>query len=776
VTISAPALAGKVAWATVSAVDVGILNITRFPVPDAAAHFFAQRRLGVDAYDLYGRVIESFEGESATLRFGGDMALLALPQARRPTARVQTVDLFSGPVKLDAKGRAKVDVMVPDFNGTLRVSALVYSDEVYGQGSSESILRAPILAEVSAPRALAPGDRSTVTLDLQNYTGKAGEFSVSLDTTGPIAVSGERRKVALAPEAKSTLTYVLSGTEGFGVGTLKLRVEGGGFAVNREFDVPVRAAWGSVVRSRAQTVQPGASLALGADLAAGLMPGTVSARMTLTTQPPIPFARALQQLLDYPYGCVEQTTTRGYAALLLDADSARRMGFSGLDEETRRKRMEGAFSRLAALQSGNGHFSMWGGSDSAAILTPYITEFLLNAREAGFAVPEAMLQKSLERLSEDLLTGGVPFYSYDASDHLRFAYSAQAGYVLAKVNRAPLGTLRALYDNERGKSLTGLPLMYLGLALAMQGDEARANKAIAEALAKKDARPRWLGDYGSDLRDQSLMLALLRENKRSGGGQDARLLALSRDLQARGAASSYWLSTQEQIALARLGKGLALDADAVFSGQLSVGAQDTAIGADRMLSRDFGFGDLAAGVRFAPKSEGPLFASIDVAGVPRTAPALDETDIVVKRSWYNADGTAWKPGPLKEGQVLVAALSVEVREAMPDALLVDLLPAGLEIENLNLAAPEQWADVTIEGITITDRGEASEIVHEEYRDDRYVAALKLYAGQKAQLFYLVRAVTPGTYVVPPPQVEDMYRPELRGVGRAIPATVTVVQP
>ena len=776
VTLSAPALAGKVAWATVSAVDVGILNITRFPVPDAAAHFFAQRRLGVEAHDLYGRVIESFEGETATLRFGGDMALLALPQARRPTARVQTVDLFSGPVKLDAQGRAKVKVTVPDFNGTLRVSALVYSDDVYGQGSSESILRAPILAEVSAPRALAPGDRSTVTLDLQNYTGKAGEFSVSLDTSGPIAVSGERRKVSLAPEAKSTLTYVLSGTEGFGVGTLKLRVEGGGFTVNREFDVPVRAAWGSVVRSRAQTLQPGASLSLGGDLATGLMPGTVSARMTLTTQPPIPFARALQDLLDYPYGCVEQTTTRGYAALLLDADSAKRMGFTGLDVATRRQRMEGAFSRLAALQSGNGHFSMWGGSDSAAILTPYIAEFLLNAREAGFAVPDAMLQKSLERLSEDLLTGGVPFYSYDASDHLRFAYQAQAGYVLAKVNRAPLGTLRALYDNERGKSLTGLPLMHLGLALAMQGDEARAKKAIAEALAKKDARPRWLGDYGSDVRDQSLMLALLRENKRSGGGQDARLLALSRDLQARVSTSHYWLSTQEQIALARLGKSLALDGQATFSGQLSVGAQDTAISADRMLSRDFGYGDLAAGVRFVPQADAPLFASIDVAGVPRTAPAVDETDIVVKRSWYNPDGTAWKAGPLREGQVLVAALTVEVREAMPDALLVDLLPAGLEIENLNLAPPEQWADVTIEGITITDRGEASEILHEEYRDDRYVAALKLYAGQKAQLFYLVRAVTPGTYVVPPPQVEDMYRPELRGVGRASPATVTVVQP
>ncbi len=777
VTVSAPALAGKTAWATVSAVDVGILNITRFPVPDAAKHFFGQRRLGVDAYDLYGRVIESFEGETATLRFGGDMALLALPQARRPTARVLTVDLFAGPVKLDAKGRATVELMVPDFNGTLRVSAMVFSDRAYGQGSTESVLRAPILAEVSAPRALAPGDRSTVTLDLQNYTGAAGEFTVSMTTTGPIAVAGESRKVKLAADAKTTISYPLTGTEGWGVGTLRLKVEGGGHAVNREFDVPVRAAWGGVTRSRAQTLEPGAALPLNTGIAAGLMPGTVTTRLTVTTQPPIPFAQALEDLLEYPYGCAEQTTTRGYAALLLDAATAQRMGFPGLDEDNRRRRLEGAFSRLAALQGENGHFSMWGGGgDTTPILTPYITEFLLRARDEGFAVPDAMLQKALERLNEDLLTGGVPFYAYDQSDHLKFAYQAHAGLVLAQVNRAPLGTLRALYDNDRDESLTGLPLLQLGLALVRQGDETRGAKAIAEALGKKDERPRWLGDYGSNLRDEALMLALLQENDRSTKTQDARLLALSRDLQARTGAEWYWLSTQEQIALARLGKAMTLDAGRTFAGTVSVGGESTAVAAGRLFSRDFAYGDLAAGVRFVPESDGQLFASIDVAGIPRAAPEPDDSSISVKRTWYNPDGTAWKPGPLREGQVLVAALRIEAREAIPDALVVDLLPAGLEVENLNLSDPEQWADVVVDGVTLSERGGSAEIGHEEYRDDRYVAAVKLYGGQTAQLFYLVRAVTPGTYVVPPPQAEDMYRPELRGVGKAVPATVTVVQP
>src|SRR5690606_26615950 len=118
-------------------------------------------------------VIESFDGGSARLRFGGDAALAALPQARRPTARVQTVDLFSGPVRLDAKGNARVELAMPDFNGTLRVSALVYGDARYGNRDAELLVRAPLVAEAGMPRVMAPGDAATVTLDLANFTGKA---------------------------------------------------------------------------------------------------------------------------------------------------------------------------------------------------------------------------------------------------------------------------------------------------------------------------------------------------------------------------------------------------------------------------------------------------------------------------------------------------------------------------------------------------------------------------------------------------------------------------
>ena len=462
---------------TVSAVDLGIINITRFPVPDAWAHFFAQRRPGVDAYDIYGRVIESFEGETARLKFGGDMALEGLPQAKRPTARVQTVDLFSGLVALDANGAAKIPVRVPDFNGTLRISALVFSADQYGQSSSESILRAPILAEVSAPRALAPGDSSTLTLDLQNFTGRAADFSVAFRTEGPVDIVAPAQKVALPVNGKQTLSYALVGKPGWGVGKVFLKVSGAGQQVNREFEVPVRPAWGGVARSVLQTVAPGQDFQVDAKLAEGLMPDTVEARVSISTSPPIPFAQLLENLLEYPYGCAEQTTSRGFAALLLDAKTASQLGIAGLAAPVRRRRIEATFSRLASLQTSSGHFSFWGGDTQAyPILTPYIAEFLLDARDDGFAVPENMLQKTLERLNEDLLTGSAPFYGYDHRDHLRFAYQAHAGYVLARVNRAPLGTLRAIFDNDRGNAITPLPLLHLGIALDLQGDKARSNR------------------------------------------------------------------------------------------------------------------------------------------------------------------------------------------------------------------------------------------------------------------------------------------------------------
>ncbi|HET9031788.1 MAG TPA: alpha-2-macroglobulin [Dokdonella sp.] len=793
VTVKVPALAGKKAQVTISAVDVGILNITRFGVPDANDWFFAQRRLGVDAYDLYGRVIESFNGGTAKLRYGGDMGLAALPQAKRPTAKVQTVDLFAGPVSLDAQGNATVKLNVPDFNGTLRVSALVFSDEQYGNSDAETVVRADLVAEISTPRVMAPGDQAKVSLDLQNFSGAERAFNIKVEADKPLAISKGERKVTLADKAKTTLEFNLDALEGYGVGKIRVSAEssdkaGDPIRIQREFEMVVRAAWPSVLRSTPQSLDTLDPINLGASSLSGLIDDSVTARLTLSSLPPLPFSAALADLLKYPYGCVEQTTSKGFAALLLDQKTADTLHVEGLDAAARKQRVESAIGRVASMQVGSGHFSMWGGESSVnTFITPYVVEFLLDAREEGFVVPDAVLQKALQRLSDDLLSGGHPYYSYEHSDHLRFADEAWSAFVLARVNRAPLGTLRALFDNERTKSITALPLVHLGIALKLMGDEPRAEKALAEAFAMKVKRPSWLGDYGSDLRDTALMVSLAQRFGMGKPEYGARVFELARSLkvdqrqaeqsQSRwGGSGRIYLSTQEQVAIGRLGKNLIKDGDAVVSGTLAIGDKTTTLSPDRLWSRSFDASELHAGVRLTPKGNPPLYLSTDIAGIPTSAPPVDDSKVFIQRTYYTLDGKPWAVAPLKEGDALIVGLRIEAREAMPDALLVDLLPGGLEIENFNLTDSKQWADVVVGGITLSDRSSAADVQHEEFRDDRYVAALKLDKGQQANVFYLVRAVSPGTYLVPATTVEDMYRPEIRGIGRNPVKTIEVVQP
>lgn len=779
VTVKAAALAGKPAYVTLSAVDVGILNITRFSLPDAVAYFFAQRALGVDAYDLYGRVIESFEGGRAHLRYGGDAMLSALPQARRPTAKVLTVDLFNGPVLLDAKGEAKLKLHVPEFNGSLRVAAMVYGDEHYGSAQTETIVRAPLVVEVSTPRVMAPGDSATLTVDLQNFSGSTREFTVQVSADKPLALDHGIRKITLADKAKTSVSFPLKSLDGFGIGHFRVLAQSGEIKIDRPFEIALRPAYPSVRHSTPRVLAAGESIGIGADAISGLQGESVITRLSLGTLPPLPFGSAVEQLFKYPYGCLEQTTSKAFPLIWLDAATAQKLSIKPMDADKRQRQIDEAFSRLSSFQLQNGNFSMWGGdSEGNEQLTPYVAEFLLDARDTGFKIPETTLQKALSRINDDLLAGGHHFYAYQQPEHLRFANEAYSAYVLARVQRAPLGTLRAIFDNEREKSLTPLPLVHLGIALTLQGDKPRGEKAIAEAYAKVwKPRPDYLGDYGSELRDQALMLALLHEHGMSKPEYDASMIKLAQDYTARKHDGWNHLSTQEMVALFRLGRQLLLSDIPTFSGKLTIGGTSSEIPADKLWSQVFGGDEIRSGISIALSGNAKsIYAMQDVVGFPSKAPAMDDSKVAITRAWFTPTGEPITDATLTEGQTVVVAITLEAKESMPDAMLVDLLPGGLEIENLNLTDAKQWGEVVINDVKLSERGNAAEIVHEEFRDDRYVAAVKLEPGQKAQLFYLLRAVSPGTYAVPPTLVEDMYRPQLRGIGASKPAVIKVVEP
>ena len=128
---------------------------------------------------------------------------------------------------------------------------------------------------------------------------------------------------------------------------------------------------------------------------------------------------------------------------------------------------------------------------------------------------------------------------------------------------------------------------------------------------------------------------------------------------------------------------------------------------------------------------------------------------------------------MREGDGLAVLLSVRAQSDVPDAIVVDLLPGGLELENPGLMDSTQQSELVIAGESISDRLSYRPVQFEEFRDDRYVAALNLNNGNSVELVYLVRAVSPGEFLVPPPQAEDMYRPQIRAIGKSPLTSITV---
>ncbi|HEY8683545.1 MAG TPA: alpha-2-macroglobulin family protein, partial [Rhodanobacter sp.] len=354
VSVQASGLAGRQAFVTLSAVDQGVLNITSYPVPDAWAWMFAKRALGVDAYDLYSRIIEAMDGEEGKLRYGGDMSGKPLPNANRLNPKVQIVDLFAGPVVFDAQGRAKLHMQVPDFNGSLRLAALAWSDSRYGNADSAVIVRAPLVVEPSTPRVMAAGDKARISLDLKNLSGKDGVAKVTVKGDGLVSIDNASRSVALKDGAGTTLSMPVSAGAGVAVAKIDIHAELNDYQVDRHFEFAVRPAWPEVVSTTPMALQGGKPEHLGGAAVAGLLPATVRARVTLSTLPPLPYASALASLFSYPYGCIEQTTSKGYAALIMDGQTAKALGTYAMTDEVRKAAVDSALARIASFQASNG--------------------------------------------------------------------------------------------------------------------------------------------------------------------------------------------------------------------------------------------------------------------------------------------------------------------------------------------------------------------------------------------------------------------------------------
>ncbi|MBL9034910.1 MAG: alpha-2-macroglobulin family protein [Rhodospirillaceae bacterium] len=745
-------LAGSKVYLTVAAVDEGILTLTDFATPDPVEYFFGKKRLQVELRDLYGQLIDGKAGRRGQIREGGDGGL----DQRGAPKNIQMVALYSGLVEVGADGKAAVAFEIPDYNGRLRLMAVAYDEKNVGWAEAGLVVRDPVVAEISAPRFLAPGDKSTLSLSLQNLDGPAGRYEAAITSAGDVQVGQEAAlAVELAPGAGTQARVAILGQR-VGDGVITLSVKGpDGFALERRFSIPVRPANAPVTETLSRRMQPGDALTLSQAALDPYLEGA-TLRASFSTTPNLDVQTILANLEHYPYGCLEQTISRAYP-LLVAGDVAELWSLDDRYKQVDQQQLQKAIRSTLSRQRYDGLFGLWTAYDPAEPwLSAFTMDFLIGAKAKGFAIPESAIESGLDGLRRVAAGEGG-----STSDHDRYgrgpSAQAYASYVLAREGRAKLADLRYAAEQVSRESAPALALAHMGAALAMAGEQQRAAELFDAAIAANERRGSGWWDYGSKLRDLAAIAALIPEAKLP-GLDPTPLLERIADLQG----TDRWLSTQEQVWLL-----LAARANAGKSSGLQLALSDgNEVAQDRDLYLMPAVAALSGGLSVTNRGAAPVYAKATVTGVPKEdLPASDE-GFTITRTIYRTDGTEFDPTQVRQNDLLVVVLSGRASaDVNHQALITDLLPAGFEAEVASLANTRQTSELSW-------LQQQTAPIYTEFRDDRFVAAFDIYdsesgaSNREFNFTYLVRAVTPGDYKLPAPAIEDMYKPTYRGRGTA----------
>jgi uncharacterized protein YfaS (alpha-2-macroglobulin family) len=753
-TTSAPVEGDVVVWA----VDEGVLALTDFATPDPWRFFYAPRRLGVATADFYADLMPDLVAQAPSAPGGGEGEV-----GRRlspvTAERVRTVVLWRGLVRTDAQGQARVGFDVPAYAGRVRVMAAAAAGARFGAGEAPVTVRGPVVVREHFPRFLSPTDEARVPVVVYNNTDATTTARVRVWAQGPVVLAGVEGlraeegaaggattfsgQVVVAAGSSRTLGVALHAGGGIGVAKLGVAASVGDFTHEESIELAVRPAATVEHVAGHGVVEAGQSvrLALPQNFLAGATTGTLIVGGTRRGE----LLQALHYNRNYPYGCAEQVISAAFPLLAM-SDLAETYEAEGLTSQGVAQAIAAACERVAELQTAGGGLAMWPDQREAWLWASlYGAHFWLEARRAGIAVAQDNLDALLDYIRAEAFRAAGTRVRPDADEARERAYAA---YVLALAGRPARDQMELLYDKREELPLGASALLAAAYWRVGLPEAARQLLAIGpdEAGGRETGRT-----LASPDREAAILLATLVDVDPEG----ARTRALAERLYSRIQPSGHWGTTQDNAfavwALARFEKSR--KGTQGGAGLVRVGGLEKTCAPDQPVV--VSLADLTQPVEVVGQGPGPVHYSWHVEGVPLAATDGGETQgIELKRRFVDAQMAEVRPEDLRQGRAVFVELTVKADRRLHNVVLVDLLPACLEIENPHLATSEHFEEML--------SGDLGAVQRVEARDDRMVIFCSLEApNEPCVLRYPCRVVSAGRFVQGPASGECMYDPEVR---------------
>lgn len=739
------------------AVDEGILLTTRYSVPRPLDYFHKPRKLGVSTADVYSSLLPDHLRPANMTRIGadaGDQSDHDVDDARRSpvdTPRTLPAVVWQSVLPVGDDGTLTVDLPLPQLTGTMRLMAVAIHGDRYGSTEQRVTVTSPLLVESTWPRAIAPRDQFRVPVKLFNTTSAPLDAVVRAVVSGPVTVQwvgsalpDGTATVKIQP-GQSSLQWINVTGQGLGPATVRIEAtaidaDGTSLTALAETGVAVRSATPLDSETTITRHRVGEPVTL--DPAPGFLQGSTRTSIAISALPSVELNPALDSLIDYPYGCGEQTSSRLYALL-----AAQKWLASGTDtnvDESRRKfvsqLIDAGVVRLWSMQNRNGGLGYWIGGPSDPWISAYAAGAVFAAREAGHAVDPALVA-DLTKYLESVLDGqsGV-----DVDLNTR----AFLCNILASIDRPKQGWMSRLADQIDFLDSEGRA--HLAAAWIRVGRKDRAAAALPEGTFRLSAVSSSSGRITSRVRQDAVLLQVLLDLDSQ---HPAIPVLVERVQSAR--QKQTWMNTLENAtaisALARYRATNPITSD--FTGILQKGSIQSPFSHTSPLHNRWE--NVSEPLTITTQGQGEFYVVRTVEGLREQQQVVSyDRQLKVRRQWLDREDREVDPTKLRVGdlvQVAVQISSPDAREGIPNVAIVDALPGGVEIENPRLATSSTNGD-----------GAQSTADHVEFLDDR--AVLFTTVGGSPKVFrYAVRVTTPGRFELPPIQASSMYDPSVASV-------------
>lgn len=722
---------GRAMAYTLAMVDEGLLDITNYKTPDPWSAFFAREALGIKTWDVYDDVMGAFAGKLARLlAVGGDGELEA--KEEKEANRFKPVVKYLGPFYLEAGKTGRHQLKMPQYVGRVKTMVVAAADGAFGSTEVVTPVRQPLMLLATLPRVAGPGEKIKLPVNIFTLDDHLKTINLTIETNSGFRVAGNKTRTVKFNRAGDRMVYFdLETKAALGTGKVKVTARAGNLSAVYDVALNIIPRNPEITIVTDQVVDAGGSwetryTPVGM---AGLSSGTVE----ISTLPPLNIEQRLGYLIRYPHGCIEQTTSAVFAQLFINKLTT--LPDSQLEKV--RQNIVAGIARMRAFQVESGGFAYWPGGNYANNWgTNYAGHFLIEARKAGYAVPENVLNE-WQRYQTRKARNWSSMSTNDDNDLVQ-AYRL---YTLALAGKPALGAMNRMKEN------TGLgrkAKWRLALAYAVAGYDKQALKLVdglSSSVAGDDDSYRYT--FGSATRDRAMILETLLELDQEEAAFSL-LLELAREMGAK----NRWLSTQTTaycfVAIAKYAGKFKLDSPTAVALVIE-GATTTIAGHDFVNLTALTAPDKPQDIRLQNNGQAPVFARLIRSGTPIEGNEADiSRNLRLSVSYTDQQGNPVKVSQLPQGTNFRATVTVSnpgQKGQYNELALTQLFPSGWEIINTRLEGTEN---------------QASRATYMDIRDDRVMHYFDLAPNQQVSFTILLNAAYQGRYYLPAISAGAMY--------------------